>query len=195
MPCYVTLLCDQPGLTPPPRFSPRVQNLTPSRSKGRSCGATKDELSLAGYSPEQELGETCLYGYRLLLLPLHHSMTDVQPRRRSLHDGIHRITRITHTVCFLLPDTMRGRQEKALPVAGEDLLRYLDGDVTLLPPLVQIQQVSSEARGRLKSSLWRDVRVDHEGGTRGKKRECETRDISSTALMKPQKFCSPSAKT
>lgn len=39
-----------------------------------------------------------------------------------------------------------------LPVAGEDLLRHLDGDVTLLPPLVEIQQVGSEARGRLGNS-------------------------------------------
>lgn len=36
-----------------------------------------------------------------------------------------------------------------LPVAREDLLRHLDGDVTLLPPLVEIQQVGSQARGRL----------------------------------------------
>lgn len=34
--------------------------------------------------------------------------------------------------------------ETLSPVAGKDLLRYLDGDVTLLSPLVQIQQVSSE---------------------------------------------------
>lgn len=37
-------------------------------------------------------------------------------------------------------------------MAGEDLLRHLDGDVTLLPPLVEIQQVGSEARGRLGNS-------------------------------------------
>lgn len=38
-----------------------------------------------------------------------------------------------------------------VPVAGEDLLGHLNGDVTLLPPLVEIQQVGSEARGRLGS--------------------------------------------
>lgn len=38
-----------------------------------------------------------------------------------------------------------------VPVAREDLLGHLDGDVTLLPPLVEIQQVGSEARGRLGS--------------------------------------------
>lgn len=39
-----------------------------------------------------------------------------------------------------------------LPVAGEGLLRHLDGDVTLLSPPVQIQQVSSKARGWFQNS-------------------------------------------
>lgn len=43
-----------------------------------------------------------------------------------------------------------------IPVAGEDLLSNLDGDVTLLSPLVQTQQISSEARGWLKNSIWRE---------------------------------------
>lgn len=45
-----------------------------------------------------------------------------------------------------------------LPVAGEDLLRHLDGDVALLSPLVQVQQVSSEARGWLENSACREVK-------------------------------------
>lgn len=49
-----------------------------------------------------------------------------------------------------------------IPVAGEDLLSNLDGDVTLLSPLVQTQQISSEARGWLKNSIWREVKMDEE---------------------------------
>lgn len=52
-------------------------------------------------------------------------------------------------------------------MAGEDLLRYLNGDVALLSPLVQIQQVSSEARGWLKNSIWSEVEMDDEKGAGG----------------------------
>lgn len=52
-------------------------------------------------------------------------------------------------------------------MAGEDLLCYLNGDVTLLSPLVQIQQVSSEARGWLKNSIWSEVEMDNEEGQKG----------------------------
>lgn len=41
-------------------------------------------------------------------------------------------------------------------MAREDLLSHLDGDVTLLPPLVEVQQVGSEARGRLGSGACGD---------------------------------------
>lgn len=49
-----------------------------------------------------------------------------------------------------------------IPVAGEDLLSNLDGDVTLLSPLVQTQQIRSEARGWLKNSICREVKMDEE---------------------------------
>lgn len=49
-----------------------------------------------------------------------------------------------------------------IPVAGEDLLSNLDGDVTLLSPLIQTQQISSESRGWLKNSIWREVKMDEE---------------------------------
>lgn len=61
-----------------------------------------------------------------------------------------------------------------LPVAGKDLICYLDSNVTLLSPLVQIQQVSSEARGWLENnSICTRVEKDNEEGQEvegGKKR-------------------------
>lgn len=52
-----------------------------------------------------------------------------------------------------------------LPVAGKDLICYLDSNVTLLSPLVQIQQVSSEARGWLENnSICTRVEKDNEEG-------------------------------
>lgn len=58
--------------------------------------------------------------------------------------------------------------QTVLPVAGEDLLRHLDGDVTLLSSLVQIQQVSSEARGWLGNSVCSGDDMDYEEEKGGK---------------------------
>lgn len=63
-------------------------------------------------------------------------------------------------------------------MAGEDLLCHLDGDVTLLSPLVQIQQVSSKARGQFQNSACGEVEMNHvkgQGeGDSEQPRECDT---------------------
>lgn len=71
-------------------------------------------------------------------------------------------------------------------MAGEDLLCYLDGNVTLLSSLVQIQQVSSEARCRLQNSVWSGAERDNDAGREGEEGMgiyvCEEAD---EAIFKP----------
>lgn len=81
-------------------------------------------------------------------------------------------------------------RREILPVAGEDLLCHLDGDVTLLPPLVQIQQVSSQARGWLKNGVCSALRwMMRKEGERDEEKGCETHNmgicVCEVAIIKP----------
>lgn len=164
------------------------------RSPGSASAWELQQLTLCCYTDHccRTTGShclACLHGYQLLLLSPHHWMTthcwqksiaDVRPlycftsgkcNRDVLkwmwsHSASH--LWYQNGLCLRIPDVWVGGLSRhpltVLPVAGEDLLRHLDGDVALLSPLVQIQQVSSEARGWLEHSACREVEMDNEEG-------------------------------
>lgn len=81
-----------------------------------------------------------------LLSPLHHctGKADQAPGFCQCRECVCVVVWLC--VCVQVrPEQNEGLWPPLLPVAREDLLLHLDGDVTLLPPLVEIQQVGSEA--------------------------------------------------